>query len=211
MKLINLGLLFSAAFCSNQTEAVAEVTNLTSDNTIMRSCFDTFKSYGRVENGPMVKGRKYRIATIKHCGNMWYLGLMQWKAFHHGWPNNPDGTWSWGIYQDTQCNAKYKAFVRLGNDEKMYDDETKMKYAYSIDSGRPKQSGSAICSLVECYNDLQFVKSNTRFNLDGRYYTAYKWRKNSAGNSIKYFDLKCSVDDVISTSDHENSYFFLLY
>ncbi|KXN66028.1 hypothetical protein CONCODRAFT_12220 [Conidiobolus coronatus NRRL 28638] len=211
MKLINLGLLFSAAFCSNQEETLAEVTTLSGNSTIMGRCFDIFNYYGKAEIGPMVKGRKYRIGTIKHCGNKWYAGLMQWKAFHHGWPNNPDGTWSWGVYQDTLCNAEYKAFVRLGNDEKMYDDETKVRYAYTDDTGRPKTGGSAICSLVECYNDLHFIPTTKIFNVDGRLYTAYKWRKNSAESSRKFFDLKCSVDDVISTSDHGNSYFFLLY
>jgi hypothetical protein len=211
MKLINLGLLFSAAVCASPVDGEVEVTTLNSNNTIMGSCYDSFNSYIRGENGPMVKGRKYRIGTIKHCGDKWYVGMLHWKAFHHVWPENPSGTWSWGISQDTECNAQYKAFVRLDNDGKMYDDEVVIRYAYGDDTGRPKQSGSDICTLVKCHNDLEFVPANTRFIIHGRAYNAYKWRRNSAGSSRKYFDLKCSVDDVYSTGDIEKTFFFLLY
>jgi hypothetical protein len=211
MKLINLGLLFSAAICANPVDSGVEVTTLSSNNTIMGSCFDGFNSYKRSESGPMIKGKKYRIGTIKQCGDVWHLGMLHWKAFHHGWPENPSGTWSWGISQDTECNAKFKSFVRLDNDGRMFDDEVNIRYAYTDDTGRPKQSDSAICSLVKCYNDLDFIPANTRFGIDGKIYNAYKWRKNSAASSRKFFDLKCGGDDVVSTGDTEKTFFFLLY
>ncbi|KXN74739.1 hypothetical protein CONCODRAFT_2305 [Conidiobolus coronatus NRRL 28638] len=136
---------------------------------------------------------------------------MHWKNYHHGWPDNMFGTWSWGIGQDTQCNAKNKAFVRLENDGKMYDDERSKRYAYFDDVGRPWQSGSAICTLGTCHNNMEFVPTTRRFNVNGKTYNGYKWKKNTAASSRKFIDLRCSGDDVYSTGDIEESFFFLLY
>jgi hypothetical protein len=190
---------------------VVDLTDTSGNYTIMSKCEDTFNSYSRGETGPMVKGRKYRIGTVKLCGGSWKAGLMHWKNYHHGWPDNLIGTWSWGIGQDTQCNAKNKAFVRLENDGKMFDDERGKRYAYSDSISRPWQSGSAMCTLVRCYNDLEFVPTTKTFKVGKKSYTAYKWRKNSAASSRKFYDLRCSGDDVYSTGDIGESYFILLY
>jgi hypothetical protein len=210
MKLINLGLLFSAAICANTIDTVVDLTDTRGNYTIMGKCEDSFGSYGRSETGPMVKGRKYRIGTVKLCDGSWKAGLMHWKSYHHGWPDNPIGTWSLGISQDTKCNAKNKAFVRLENDGRMFDDERGLRYAYTDDIGKPRSSGSALCTLFKCYHDLEFVPTTRTFKFNGKIYNGYKWRKNSV-SSRNFYDLKCKGDDVVATGDIQESFFILLY